>query len=554
MRRRRAILIILAVIAVIALAFALGTYYTDRLLEPFIKDFLAENKPLKHRITYEKLRVNLAGRHVKIFGIRMEPDASLATREQVWMNVSVSSLRLDQFSISAFLFRKELIIGEIIFIEPSVVLHFPEKKPEAVREAAAESSAKTINLASFKGFSLAGIRLASGLFKLYRGEELLASSDELNFMARDIHVKRGQEAGQVQLEYGESRLSLANIFLHSSKGLYDIRIGGLQVSNTDSTLIMDGLKVIPKYGKKDFGGKLAYQDDRFDLSVSRIRVEQVGYQRWLNGLPLEISRLSLDGVAADIFRDKNVAFNTNRFPLFYNESFLKIPFEMIIDSMEISNSTVRYGELAEGSPEAWTIALEDFRLTAGSLRNFPDTSGGKMNMLLVVKANVMGEGPLNVELDLPLEGRLRDFRCKGSIGAMALAPLNPMLEPALNIRFKGGRMTRMTFDFTADDHNSSGWMEFLYQDLDVELLKKDSEKQRGFLSALANAVVMTSNPMPGKTEKIVQIGYERDKNKGIINYIWKTVQSGIVRTVVPVKKYQINKEVKRKDEKKHAAR
>jgi hypothetical protein len=39
----------------------------------------------------------------------------------------------------------------------------------------------------------------------------------------------------------------------------------------------------------------------------------------------------------------------------------------------------------------------------------------------------------------------------------------------------------------------------------------------------------------------VSIGFERDKNKGMINYIWKTIQSGMVHTILPIKKYQINR-------------
>jgi hypothetical protein len=116
-----------------------------------------------------------------------------------------------------------------------------------------------------------------------------------------------------------------------------------------------------------------------------------------------------------------------------------------------------------------------------------------------------------------------------------------MLEPSINIKFNGGKVNRMTFSFDANDNVSKGWMEFLYQDLDVELLQKESGNAKGFLSSLANWVAVSNNPSPGKKLKIVEIGYERDKNKGIINYVWKTIQSGMVRTIVPLKKYQINR-------------
>ena len=58
---------------------------------------------------------------------------------------------------------------------------------------------------------------------------------------------------------------------------------------------------------------------------------------------------------------------------------------------------------------------------------------------------------------------------------------------------------------------------------------------------MANAVTLSNNPVNGKDIKAVEIGFERNKNKGIIGYIWRTIQSGLVRTILPTNKYTINK-------------
>lgn len=84
-------------------------------------------------------------------------------------------------------------------------------------------------------------------------------------------------------------------------------------------------------------------------------------------------------------------------------------------------------------------------------------------------------------------------------------------------------------------------MEFLYKGLDVSLLSKDQTRKKGFLSKLFNSMMLTDNPAPGKDLITVEIGYERDKNKGIINYMWKTLQSGMTRTIMQQKKYEINR-------------
>lgn len=537
--KKRISIIIFAIIALLAVLIFIGSYYTDRLFEPFLADFLEKNQPLKHQITYEKLRVNLASRQIKIIGIQMTPDTALSRDENVWMDISVSSLKLTDFSIRNFLFHKQLMIGDLEFIKPSVTLHLPEKHPDQIRAAAAESSAKKINLASFNGLSLKNILLEHGEFKLYQETALIASSDDLDFSALDITIERGAEAREIIMNYGESSLIIKNLAWMAASSLYDIRVGELQITNADSTVLIHNITISPKHSKTEFSGMLDFQNDRFDLKVGKVSISGIGYKQWLGGQPAVISNLLVEHLDADIYRDKNVAFNYNKYPLFYNEAFLRIPIPLVIDTFSILNSTIQYGEMSEGHTEPGIIRLEEFSAHAEDLRNFPDTAGARMAMLLKVKARVMGEGPLNVELDLPLEGNLRKFRCRGSVGAMELSPLNSMLEPAINMRFDAGKLTRMTFDFTANDDVSNGWMEFLYQDLDVVILKKNPEKQWGFLTRLANTAVLTNNPPPGKKEKSVEIGYERNKNKGIINYIWKTIQSGLVRTIIPINKYQL---------------
>jgi hypothetical protein len=229
--------------------------------------------------------------------------------------------------------------------------------------------------------------------------------------------------------------------------------------------------------------------------------------------------------------------------------FLKAPMPMDIDTLSVINSRLIYSELVAERTEPGYIRLEEFDLQSYNLTNHPAEDSIESVMKLDVHAKVMGEGPMNITLILPLEGTTRKLQCSGSVGAMQLSPLNAMLEPSINMKFNSGTVTRMTFSFSGDDNLSVGWMEFLYKDIDVVLLKKDPGKEWGFVSFLANKMTNSNNPAPGKTDfKSVEIGYERDKNKGLINYIWKTIQSGMVRTILPMNKYEIKNKQQAKKE------
>jgi hypothetical protein len=453
------------------------------------------------------------------------------------------------FSIRQILFNKTLRIKEFLIKDPDVRLTLPDKTDKVVQEIRTEKSMKE-GSPLLKQISLEKILFSGGSFQLIRNDTILAKSNDINLLAESISLVKNSREEPIGFTYGNIILGLSDIELHSETGLYDMSLDGFSITKSDSTIILTGFRMIPKYDKKEFSRMLKFQNDRFDVKIGQVKISSVGFVKFIAGGPLEISSIIIDSLDADIYRDKNVTFNFNRFPLFYNESFLAIPIPLYIDSVAVIHSKIQYGELVAGHPVAGTIRLESFSLQSHDLTNQVDKDSIKNVMQFNVQAKVMGEGLMKAELVLPLEGDLHVFECSGSVGAMQIKPLNDMLEPSINMKFNGGKVNRMTFAFTANDNFSKGWMEFLYKDIDVVLLKKEPGKEKGFISFLANWVATSNNPAPGKDLKIVEIGYERDKNKGLINYVWKTIQSGMVRTILPIKKYQINRKHDQKEQSK----
>lgn len=533
----------LAVI-IIAIFIFLGRY-TDRVIDPYVRSLLEETKPMGHKIEYKTIRVNLFQGSIILKEVRMFPD-TLLSKDKLRMEITVHDIRLTGFSIGQLLFNKKLMINEFLIQNPDVNLTLPDSAGKVVQEVREEKPKKERSQL-LKQISLEKIQISGGTFQLIRNDTVLAKSHNIDFLAESISLAKNNKEEPIGFNYGEIKLNLSGIELHSATGLYNMSLAKFSSTKSDSTIVLNGFKMIPKYDKKEFSKKLAFQNDRFDVKIGIVKISHVGIERFLKGEPLQISSITIDSLDGDIFRDKNVAFNFNRFPLFYNESFLKIPIPLYIDTVAITNSRIQYGELVAGHPVAGTIRLDNLTVQSYYLTNQTEKDTISNVMQFHVQAMVMGEGPMDVKLTLPLEGKLHDFECSGSVGAMSLVPLNDMLAPSINMKFNGGKVTGMTFNFSANDNFSKGWMEFRYKDIDVVMMKKDPDKQWGFVSLVANWAATSNNPIPGKDVKIVEIGFERDKNKGMINYVWKTIQSGMVRTILPIKKYQINRKPDKKD-------
>ncbi len=473
---RKLLIGIIILIVLIATLLILAGVYTDRIIDPYVRSLLEQNKPMNHRIEYKKIKVNLFRQLIKIKDVRMSPVPELNKDENIWMEVTVSTIRLTKFDIRKVLFDKALSIGDIDILQPEVIVHLPLNPPEEIIDSVQGDRAERAKKQALKSISLERFLISGGSFKLIQNNVILASSPAISFIAEHINLIKNNADEPIGYTYDKMKLALSDIILHSESGLYDMSVDGFAANKEDSTIMLHGFRVIPKYDKKEFSGKLQFQTDRFDLVIGKIELAGIGIEQLIKGEPLRISAIRLDSLDADIYRDKNVAFNINRFPPFYNESFMKIGLPLYIDTVMVSNSKILYNELAEGRQTAGEILLDNFNLSSYGLTNQLSDSTRIHEMRFFINAKVMSEGPMNVELVLPLEGNMHDFEITGSVGAMKLSPLNGMVEPSMNMNFKEGKLNRMTFYFSANDYSSKGWMEFLYQDLDVILLKKDPGK------------------------------------------------------------------------------
>jgi hypothetical protein len=536
-------------VVVFGIVFILLGVYTDRIIDPYVRSMLEQTKPMNHRIVYKKIKVNLFQKIIKISDLRIYPDSSLVKDDNLWMDISVSTVKLTDFGIWDMLLHKKLSLGDLLLLKPDVKIYLPLQPADEIIEDVTKDSTTRSRAPLLKSITLERMLLSGGSFQLIHNDKILASSPDINFVTEQIRLARNSKDEPIGYTYGQVKIYLNDITLNSESGLYDMSLGSFTFDKSDSSVVLKGFRMIPKYDKKEFSKQVNFQVDRMDVTTGRIDIKGIGFGRLLAGKPLYISSIRIDSVDADIYRDKNVPVDLNRFPLFYNESFLKVSLPVYLDTVMITNSKLLYNELAEGKTFAGEILLGDFNLSTYALSNQVDSTIVN-EMRIFIKAKIMGEGPLNAEVVLPLEGNLRDFRCTGSVGAMKLPPLNGMLEPLLNITFKGGNLNRMTFDFKGTDDVSKGWMEFLYQDLDVVLLGKEPGKEKGFVSFLANTMALSNNPAKGKDLKIVEIGTERDKNKGLVGYIWRTIQSGMVHTIIPINKYEIKSKPALQEQKK----
>ena len=146
-----------------------------------------------------------------------------------------------------------------------------------------------------------------------------------------------------------------------------------------------------------------------------------------------------------------------------------------------------------------------------------------------------GKGKTVIEYKYKIFESGNIFSFNGTIAGMDAKAINPILEKTAFINIASGDIDGIKFNIIADSKKAKGEMVMLYNGLDLVLLNKrtgDSTalKER-IISYIINKKVMNSNPLPGEEVRTGIIDFERDPEKFIFNYWFKSLLSGMKATL-----------------------
>ena len=197
----------------------------------------------------------------------------------------------------------------------------------------------------------------------------------------------------------------------------------------------------------------------------------------------------------------------------------------------VKEGYVAYKEKSDISMKAGTVVFKNINGTITNVTNIKELISKNNTLMLDANAIFMGVSQLHSVWKLQLNSANGAFEASGEAGAFNAPDLNPMIEPLGMASIKSGKVNKVTFNVTGTDYAAKGTSVLLYEDLKVELLKKDSAdlKKKGLMSLLTNALIKDANPKNGIV-RTGDISFQRDITKSFFNLLWKSIFSGIKKT------------------------
>ena len=316
----------------------------------------------------------------------------------------------------------------------------------------------------------------------------------------------------------------------SADSMYTITAIGTSYSANSKTLKVGNFSIHPNYKDYAFTSRYKFETDRIEADLNSIYFHNFSAVNYLKTRSIVSSYIEIGKMELNAFRDNRKEFrHINK--LAFQDMIYNYPGTIDIDSVGIVNGNITYIEHAMEATEPGVITFNELNAKIYKISNDTIYKGGNVFLELHAKALIMDKGKMTVSLKSKLFDNRNTFSVDGILSGMDVNELNPMLEKNAFIYTTSGKIDKMKFQFTANNTKAKGTMTLLYHGLDVTMKNKRTDDTTSVkswvLSILANKMIIDSNPVPGEKVRIGMIDQDRDPERFLFNYCFKSILSGI---------------------------
>jgi len=314
---------------------------------------------------------------------------------------------------------------------------------------------------------------------------------------------------------------------------YSFSIDGINVDLRQGLTVISGVALTPMIPKEELAASYPFNTEVYTISMEGLSMHGFNWRKAFEGNGYFMDSINISGFLVDIYKDKRKPFNEQKRPKFLNDRLKQMKTPLRIQRVSMENSGLSYEERLENKDLLLKVTMSDMSLqldNVTSIRTYREEP-----LRIESRSKLMGKADLQIHLVLPLKDNESTFYFAGTLGPSRMKYYDSAIIPALGLKVLNGDIDSMTFEAQANHQSSSGSMTLLYHDMEAEVFKlgeRDTEKS-GFLSWSVNQLIHRSNPGNNGQVRVAAMQAERVEYKGMGNYLWKTLQSGIVNTVAP---------------------
>ncbi|MEI6947595.1 hypothetical protein V9K67_10410 [Paraflavisolibacter sp. H34] len=508
-----------------------------------LKDMVTDGSKGLYRLSLDDLQVDVAGQSVTLVNVSLQPDSAVLARLEERQEapddvvaLRLRSFRVDGLGLSDLLTRKTIDLDTLRLLQPELTVYHRKQPYNSSRK---DSLTLQQRLAKhLERFSVKKIIVQEGSIV----HQHLARGQASRFTGLDIRLtdllidSTTRDAKDRFLFAKDASLSFRNYSMPVGGKLYRLTLGAVRLDAARRQLTVRDLSFTPRYSKERFARAAGgHRKERYRVTVSRLRLQQVDWQRLLREDGLSAAAVTISRPRVAIYLDRTLPPSPSRKAVFPHQLLMQLPFPVEVPRVEVENGEVVYEERSPQSGQTASIRFDRIRGQVRPLSNRP--KGRKRGAIVCTAgARVQGVTPLEARFRFDLSRhRQGAFSVAFDLGAFDGALVNSFAEPLGLMSVKSGRARRLEARLDGNNRQASGKVLLLYDDLHISALKKGEEgelKKKRLFSKLANVLVIKDhNPSGDDPPRAPECVYQKEPGDSFFNLIWKTVLTGMLKTI-----------------------
>ena len=512
-------------LAIVGVSYTILATAENAIISALDKRLLLANNRLPVQIDYGTIDISFTSRSFMLEEVRVVLDSFANSQEGYQPHCTVGKITASNFKLAPLLFRKDLVVNELK-IEELVLIVNDEENSFKKKAEEKKASNKRVGKIAFDNIILEDYLLAKlgakrhDTINALRGQQLVFSGVVLESEKENSPMRLGASDLKIsglnhQGILGDERISAGEFMLDLGKGTATVT----QLQYGDSLTARELVK------------KQAYSTPINSLHVPQLDAHGFQIDSLLLKGKICADSLQLNSPSISILKDTRKPWNKTKNILLPQETLRKNHQKIALQKVGIKNGRLSYVELLE--TKEMYIPIDQLELQIFNIGwSTTHEESAQIATTIDLKGRLFKDFGIGAHFTFPDPYNSDEFKFEGFTEAFAFETFNPIMVPTSNIKFESGNVRSINFNGTGNSKSTSGEFVMVYNDLKTVVLKKNAGKANKTFSWLANSAVRKENPKRG-TLKVAEMGYSRVPYKGFGNYIFKTVESGLINSVYP---------------------
>ncbi|WP_374163443.1 hypothetical protein [Arcticibacter sp. MXS-1] len=481
--------------ALVMIAVALVWYFGKRdlskpgkeskaklLLSDQFRKMIAEASDSLYRVDFSAFDVNIDSGRAYVSDLKLTPDSAVYTRllSEGRAPDNVFKVNVPKVVIEDFGFVKgdsvvRFNIERMLLRQPSVtVSNKLVGREDSIRK---DGHGALYKLAQklFKRMSVGKVYM-DDLDFMYVNKNGTAEKynllSNLNVVISDFNTSPAEgDKGGVIARTGELRLATPD-------SLYYLVFQDMSFSAPERRLFTGHFSLLPRLSKAAFYQAVKYSKDRYHFEYDKISMNDLDLKHFLRTQQIRMGSINIASSWVEVYTDYNwparkVPERRNAFP---HDQLQTLAFDITIDTMTMKRGDIFFRIRGKNSKKVSTLSMER---SSGQFFNITNNASVKRRnpfMRVKMTTRVMNEGLMNVNYTFNLKDPSAPLTLYSTMGAMDARALNPLSEPLGLMHVRSGRISKMKLLINMDEYRARGNLDFYYQDVKVDFLKRDEEK------------------------------------------------------------------------------